>query len=392
MMSFPTMKRWQLKFAIIFGVWTALGLLWAVNAYYLRVEIGAPAPMSWILRRSLGEHWVWAFLTPVVFWFAERYPFSRRGWLRVLLLHLGFFVLLSMAHVTISHLLNVPMAYGSRRLPDQTWVMRFNLEFYPDLWNFWPLVCFQNLLSYYKKYRDRELRSSRLQTELARAQLEVLRAQLQPHFLFNTLNSISALMREDVEAADAVLVDLSHMLRASLQNNEKQVITLREELDLLEAYLRIQHKRFEDRLETHIHADPETLEAGVPTLFLQPLVENAIAHGIAPLARRGTVEVLTSRSGDRLTVRVADNGRGLTEGYQERIGLGNTRQRLRQLYADDHSLTIESEPDKGVIITISLPFQKIREDISDSESDLNSDRGGGRRAAGTPAHPVAAQG
>lgn len=386
------MKSWQARFAVIFGVWTTLGLLWAANAYYLRLEIGAPVPFTWILRRSLSEHWVWAALTPVVFWFAARFPFSRRQLGRVLLLHLGFFVLISVTHVTISQLLQVPMAYYSRLLSGHDWTMRFNLEFYSDMWNFWPLVCLQNLLSYYRKYRERELRTSRLQTELARAQLEVLRAQLQPHFLFNTLNSISALMHEDVEAADEVLVDLSYMLRTSLQSSNKQKITLRQELELLEAYFRIQHKRFEDRLQTRIEASDETMEAAVPTLLLQPIVENAIGHGIAPLSRIGRVEVLTSQEGDRLILQVVDNGRGLAEGYQEHIGLGNTRQRLQQLYGDKQSLKLDSQPDKGVRVTISLPFETAIADVSEGDAYDDSDRGGGRRTSGAKAYSVSAEG
>jgi two-component system, LytTR family, sensor kinase len=187
-----------------------------------------------------------------------------------------------------------------------------------------------------------------------------LKMQLHPHFLFNTLHSISALMREDVETADQMIARLGEFLRMTLRNSGEQETTLEQELKFLECYLEIERLRFQDRLTTRIEAEPETMGARVPNLFLQPIVENAIRHGIARRTNEGVVAISARRaSGQRLRVEVRDNGPGLapTNGVANGVGLANTRSRLLRLYGDNHDFGMMNAAEGGLVVTLEIPFQ-----------------------------------
>ncbi|HEV2129507.1 MAG TPA: histidine kinase, partial [Longimicrobiaceae bacterium] len=196
--------------------------------------------------------------------------------------------------------------------------------------------------------------------QLTRAQLDVLKMQLHPHFLFNTLNAISALMHRDVPAADRMLARLGDLLRLSLEKAGTQEVTLRDELEFLEPYLEIEQTRFGDRLKVEWTIDSEALDAMVPHLILQPLVENSIRHGIAPRAAPGRIEISAQRSNGSLQLEVRDNGRGLNQGDQMRstgVGLSNTRARLAQLYDGSHSFEVGGAPEGGVVVAMEIPFR-----------------------------------
>jgi LytS/YehU family sensor histidine kinase len=223
------------------------------------------------------------------------------------------------------------------------------------------LIGLVHALSYYRLFRDREVRNSQLETRLARSQLQVLRAQLQPHFLFNTLNSIAALMHRDVESADRMVTRLGDLLRLSLSHTERQEVPLRQELAFLEKYLDIQRTRFRDRLTARVSADADALDGLVPSLILQPLVENAIRHGIEPRAAAGRVDVRARLDGDALVVEVEDDGPGLSPDARGEpngcgIGLANTRARLEQLYGDRQRLTLSNGPG-GLLVRVELPYR-----------------------------------
>ncbi|HWA14922.1 MAG TPA: histidine kinase, partial [Gemmatimonadales bacterium] len=217
--------------------------------------------------------------------------------------------------------------------------------------------------SIYRQAKDREHRAAQLESQLTRAQLDVLRNQLQPHFLFNTLNTISSLVHSEVEAADRVVSRLGDMLRLSLQHNGRHEVTLGEELDFLAHYVEIQCSRFRERLTVRVEVPPELLEGQVPTFMLQPLVENAIRHGIEPRTHAGQVLVRASRNGDRLVLEVADNGPGLIDpppagtGNGRGIGLTNTRARLVQLYGPRQAITLANRPEGGVIVRVEIPWR-----------------------------------
>jgi sensor histidine kinase YesM len=214
-------------------------------------------------------------------------------------------------------------------------------------------------IAYYRRFRREELLASELRAQLAGAQLQALKAQLHPHFLFNTLHAISSLMHEDMEAADRMISRLGDLLRLALRSGGKQTIPLREELEFVERYLDVERIRFSDRLRTEIRVSPAALEAEVPNLILQPLVENAIRHGITPKSAGGTVRVSGECEGDILKLVVSDDGVGLDRIEQNvsssGIGLANIRERLQHLYGDGAHFSMIN--DAGLTVTILIPLR-----------------------------------
>jgi len=224
---------------------------------------------------------------------------------------------------------------------------------------YWLIFGIVRGLDYYVRYRAGELRAANLQTRLVRSQLDALRTQLHPHFLFNTLNSISVLMRKDVDAADRMLVQLSSLLRVTLSANDAHEIPLEQELEILERYLEIEKIRFEDRLTVRMDVDPALRDALVPQLLLQPLVENAIRHGISEREAAGVVEIRAERSDGIVRLEVRDNGPGMrapSPNRGEGVGLSNLRARLEHLYGAHASLVTRDADGGGAIVVAAVPF------------------------------------
>ncbi|HUP87711.1 MAG TPA: histidine kinase, partial [Longimicrobiales bacterium] len=216
---------------------------------------------------------------------------------------------------------------------------------------------------YYRKYRDRQLLASQLSAQLSQARLHALRMQLNPHFLFNSLNNIAMLTRKNENAtAVKMLAGLADLLRYVLEDDRGDEVSLREEIAFVNRYLEIERLRFADRLKIKSDVDEETLDAFVPTLILQPIVENAIQHGMAK-ANPGVIEIAARKLGDRLVLQVRDDGPGLANGPRasQGVGLSNSRRRLEQLYGDLYSLDIRNGDESGVVVTISLPFHTQRQ-------------------------------
>jgi sensor histidine kinase YesM len=239
-------------------------------------------------------------------------------------------------------------------------------EFHANVLLYWLIIGLYHTYDYYCRYRERErhaaeleLRASQLETQLARAQLDALRMQLQPHFLFNTLNTISVLMDEDVSTANRMLLRLSDLLRLALKNPTDQENSLREEMDFLRKYLEIEQTRFQHRLRVQIDIDSDALDARVPNLILQPLVENAIRHGVSPRATESTIAIRARRFNGCIQLQVSDDGSGFEaklQGGGNGIGLANTRARLEKLYGAAHSFELSSANDHGTQVTITIPF------------------------------------
>ncbi|MFQ5629074.1 MAG: sensor histidine kinase [bacterium] len=223
---------------------------------------------------------------------------------------------------------------------------------------YWEIIAIAHGVDYYHKYREKALRATQLESSLAKAQVNALKMQLQPHFLFNTLHSISTLMHENVEAADDMLTFLSDLLRQSLETGGAQKVPLRKEIEFLQTYLDIQRIRFRDRLAFRINIDPEALDALVPNFLLPPLVENAVLHGISRMEAAGEVSIGASQYDGVLYITIKDNGPGLMSNSdndtKKGIGLHNTRTRLAQLYGDRH--TFELRDNNGVEVKIGVPF------------------------------------
>jgi two-component system, LytTR family, sensor kinase len=222
---------------------------------------------------------------------------------------------------------------------------------------YWNLIAIAIAASYYTRYRQEELKGSRLQIKIMEAQLQAIRMQLQPHFLFNTLNSISELMHENVRAAEQMLKRLENFLRLTLRNDAKQELTLREEIEFLRCYLEIQQMRFQDRLKVDIKIEEEVLENLVPSLLCQPIIENAIRHGISPLLSEGRIEIIAERENGMLRLQIKDNGPGLPPAghWREGFGLSNTRAMLVQLYGEKHQFYLQNSSEGGLTVILKIP-------------------------------------
>jgi len=257
------------------------------------------------------------------------------------------------------HVTGKPVTFGSSLhglLANRT---HYNLAVYA------VIVCAWHAWDYYRKFREREAQAAQLAGRLAQAQLQALRMQLNPHFLFNTLNAVSSLMLKDVPAANKMISRLGELLRLTLENTQQEV-PLQQELDFLRRYLDIERIRFGDRLQLKMDIDPATLSAAVPNLILQPLVENAVHHAIEPLEAGGKIELRAIRDNGCLVLQVSDNGPGLRPhaapedeapmDTRERIGLKNTRERLRKLYGDSQRFDLVSNAMGGVTASLSIPF------------------------------------
>jgi LytS/YehU family sensor histidine kinase len=228
---------------------------------------------------------------------------------------------------------------------------RYPMEFFHDVVVYSVLVSIVYLL-------DRRLRAAQLEAKLASARLENLRLQLQPHFLFNALNTISAVMYEDPRRADAMISRLSDLLRSTITDSEAQEVPLEREIATLELYLDIMRQRFEDKLRVDVDVAPEVRQALVPHLLLQPLVENSIRHGVDPESLAVTVSVTAEREGGATRLRVRDHGRGLPNGqFRRGTGLSNTAERLEKLYGTGHRLEFENCRDGGLAVTVAVPFR-----------------------------------
>lgn len=357
--------RWT-RWAIIFAAWTVIALFFAGQLYYSNLL--SERPLTW--REAASQQFIypylWAFGTVLVLWLADRFPVEGKLWRRNVPIHLLFatafvFVISGLFQIIYFFLVSSP---GKPYDPAQTlrWIIYNSSENYGI---YGLLLLLNQVFRYYRRYREGELRASRLQTQLTQAQLEALKMQLQPHFLFNTLHSISALLHRDPDAADRMIARLGDFLRLTLENSGAQEVSLQKELEFLTCYLEIERVRFQDRLTTSVEVEPSALDAPVPNLILQPIVENALRHGIAQTRGPGLVEISAKRENNALRIRVRDNGPGLAaitrpdDGLRrEGLGLSNTRARLEQLYGAAHRFELENAPGGGLLVTLEIPTAK----------------------------------
>jgi two-component system LytT family sensor kinase len=352
----------RVKWSVILGGWTLFGFFFAGQSYVSNNYFGRPTEWWRILGVWLICSYLWALLTLPTVWLARRFPFDRGRILSSLAVHslgVALFSLLSLTNYIAVYRLVVGKPSPFNFLP--VFQYFFVAEVHFCFLTYLAIVGLTRAHDYYWRYRERELLAAQLETQLAQAQLDALKMQLQPHFLFNTLNTISVLMREDADAANRTLVRLSSFLRATLESTKENEVSLKQELDYLESYLKIEEVRFQDRLTVRLDVDPATLDARVPNLILQPLVENAIRHGIAPRAGAGLLEIRARRNDGLVQVRVRDNGPGLGDRSQEDlrggIGLSNTQSRLAKLYGPAHRFELRNVEDGGLAVTFAIPFK-----------------------------------
>jgi two-component system LytT family sensor kinase len=338
----------------VFAWFTAIGLLLSGYRY---LEFAANrervSPLGPLTNELISGAWTAALLFPLLARFARRFPVGGSNWITRLPLHAAMLFAYSMAHTSMMWGLRnllYPM-FGLGNYHYGFMVARYPMEFFQDVIAYSVMVSIVYLF-------DRHTRAAQLEATLAQARLENLRLQLQPHFLFNALNTISSVVYEDPRKADAMIAGLSDLLRATLTDSESQVVPLDREVETLELYLDVMRQRFEDKLRIDVHVAPEVRKALVPHLLLQPLVENSIRHGTNPQSNAVTVTVTADRDGLETRLRIRDFGRGLPEGPVRRgTGISNTVARLQQLYGAGHSLEFRNCEDGGLAVTVAVPFR-----------------------------------
>lgn len=360
--------RWGRVWAIAFVLWTVLASLSAAGAHVYTASMGSPESWAQLLAWNITISFVWSVLTVPIYALSRRFTFERSNWPQTLSLHLAASIALTFVGAAVIVWLE----------PLVTWTPQAHIGFTPhvlsrvfmDFQRYWYILLITQAIGFYDKYRERELQSSQLEAQLAHAQLEMLKTQLEPHFLFNTLNSIATLARNDGLAAENMTLQLADLLRFSLDGMGVHEVSLSRELTMLQKYIDIQQMRFRDRLQVDMDIAPGTLRALVPNMILQPLVENAIRHGIGPRRAAGLVCIRSRQVFDELWMEICDNGVGLTRFGEvsppEGVGLRNTRARLQQLYNNEHRLTLEDAPGGGCIVKIHIPFRTYPEEVSTS--------------------------
>jgi two-component system LytT family sensor kinase len=357
------------RYALYFLGWTLAGVFLFSQTLTQSLVTRDPTPWWGILGASIFGVYVLALLSPGVLWLGRRWPIERDVWFRRVLIHLPFSVIFSLVDLAIASFSLSRL--GLATLPKSFWqayAVLLIIDFHGGVIAYWLMVGSQHTIRYYRKYQERaqqalrlELHSSELQRQLARAQLSTLKAQLHPHFLFNTLNAIMVLVRQQRgRQAEETLALLSDLLRCVLEDVEAQEVPLRRELEYLRLYLAIEQIRFQDRLRVEISVEPELLDAAVPHMALQPIVENAIRHGIGRSSTAGNVHIRAVRLNETLEIRVRDDGPGLLSSSGASgpgIGLTNTRARLHQLYGAASSLTVQNGETGGAVATMVIPYR-----------------------------------
>ena len=372
------------RYPLYFLIWTVFGLFFFSQGLTQKFFTHDPTPWWHYLISWLTGVYIWAFLTPGILWLGRRFPIERPKRVRLVALHLLLSVLVALIQLGIESAIlhRLGVFPGIMSTFANTFIFLLMIGFHSGVTTYWMILGIQYGIRYYISYRERteealrlELRASELQSQLMQAQLGVLKMQLQPHFLFNTLNAIMVLVRQlKAGQAEQMLAHLSDLLRCVLEDVESQEVPLRRELEYLQLYLSIEEVRFQDRLRVEITADHALLDAAVPQMALQPIVENAIRHGVGRSSLAGRITISASRANATLELRVQDDGPGFpSQGFlrddsalnnsvlnnsvaKKGIGLANTRARLQQLYGDKARLKTENDPRGGALVTMILPY------------------------------------
>ncbi len=354
-------QRW---FPLLYGLsWTLLGLAFAGQHYLKAATFGEGVSLSVAIQGALADWYVFALLAIPAFKLGRRFNLGGDHWRMRLALHGVGGAVFSLVWILVRAGVGewlFPEHRSEKPLHD---LIRYVLvaTFFFNMLVYWVVVTVAHVVAYSESLRDRERRVMDLEGRLNSARLMALQMQLNPHFLFNALNGIGTLMFRDVDAADAMLVSLAELLRHALDRSGRQLVTLREELAFLDRYLTLEQMRFGDRLSVLREISPEVQEAQVPNLILQPLVENAIKHGVEPLLVPGRIVIRASESvPGRLRLEVQDNGKGLPSDREPALGVGtsNTLARLHQLYGPQARFWLETSPGGGVLAVVELPLSR----------------------------------
>lgn len=359
------MRKFSWRQIILYvGIWILIAAAFSILLYLTTVQARPENPPTWeniFLWQAII--YGWAILFPAISRFAARFRVERGNWLRRLPIHLLAVFLFVLAHtilyVFFYYLFHAFVPPSEERFFET--VARLTLRnWLTDISMYLIILSTLTARDYSQRFQAEQLKTSELNAALADSQLSALKMQLHPHFLFNTLNSISTLMHEDVRAADVMVARLGDFLRLTLENSGEQVVTLAQEMNFINCYLEIESVRFGERLTLKREVEPDVLQARVPNLILQPLIENAIKHGISRQIRPGVISIRARQTGGKLQLQVEDDGPGLQNGKANGatgIGLANTRARLFNLYGDNQRVEMKNADPQGTIVTVEIPFE-----------------------------------
>lgn len=348
----------------LLGLWTLPGLLYSVQIYQLGLRVDVPnTTFLDAMFHALPVWWFWVPVTPLLVRLARRFPIRSRGAIKEIVIHLLISVVVALLVAALAGLwFSASAPFAERDRPWAVWTMDLMLSTTLHLyfWCYWLIIAAVHFFDHERRLREQEVAHARLDALAAQSRMQMLANQLRPHFLFNALNGLSTLiLKGDTAAAQSMLESLAELLRASLRMGGSRLVPLREELDVASQYLRVEKVRWGDRLEVRTEIDPRAEGVLVPALILQPLLENAVRHGIASSEAGGEVVLNVSISGDRMQMRIENDGTGLAPDWEAKtegqVGLTNTRRRLQALFGDDHELVLSELDDGRVRVEVVIP-------------------------------------
>jgi len=360
-------RPWYLRALWLTALWSVPGLLYSVQIYQLGLRANTP-DISFFsaMLHALPIWWFWVPVTPLLVRLARRFPIRSRGAIKEIAIHLAISVAVALLVAALAGLwFSTTAPFDDRDRPWAVWTMDLMLSTTLHLyfWCYWLIIAAVHFFDHERRLREQEVNTARLDALAAQSRMQMLANQLRPHFLFNALNGLSTLiLKRDTAAAQSMLESLAELLRASLRMGGSQLVPLREELDVAAQYLRVEKVRWGDRLEIRTRVAPQAEDALVPVLLLQPLLENAVRHGIASSEVGGEVVLNISITGDRLCVQITNDGTGLAPDWRRRaegqVGFANTHRRLDLLYGDDHELRLNELDDGRVRVEVVIPVRE----------------------------------
>ena len=359
----PLHKNRIIKFLLLLLLWGVLGFFFVIQQYIYSANNDNPFDWFTNLTYRLPTYLLWAIFTPVIYSVTNKFTFTKKSLLKniTVLIFSGFLISILHRFLSVFIAFYARDIYGKLNIP--LYEALLNARFaviggiLDSLFTYLLILAVVIGLIYYKRLRESENIASQLKTKLAEAKLDSLKAQLHPHFLFNTLNAITTLMHKDIKLAEKTLIYLSDLLRLSLEHIEQQKIKLKDEIEFLEKYLEIQQLRFQDKLKTKINVDPKLYDIIIPSFILQPVVENSIKYAVELSSAEEKIVIDAQLKDNDLILTVEDSGPGLPESFTEGIGIKNTRSRLQQIYNDNFELIFENKSHGGLIVRLKFPAE-----------------------------------
>ena len=358
------MMRLRIKWILNVALWIGLALIQSFQLYSSSSAEGGTPHIGPTLALQFATWLPWAFLAPGIFHLSQRYPLEKFPSVRTLILLplVGIGCVLLQVESHTAAMVLYPDTNWTQGTFGAMYIKMLRWMIFPQLIVFAGIVGASHAIAYYRKFRERELHTAQLERQLTEAQLLTLQMQLQPHFFFNTLHSIASLVRDrQNDAAVTMIAQLSDLLRYTLDQVDRQLVPLRQELEFIKRYLDIERVRFPDKLRVDMQIDPALLDAQVPSLLLQPLVENAIKHGISLLPQPGALDICIRRDQDDLYIDIANDGIGFRANGHSKgsdgVGLSNVRERLHQLYGPHHTIAVQERNNGKVEVSLRIPYQ-----------------------------------